>query len=363
MFYKIPTTVYFENDCVNVHKDVFKEYGKKALIVTGKHSSYLNGSFDDVTKALNSLGITYDVFDQVEENPSVQTIEKAYSLNKDKDIDFVIGLGGGSNIDAAKAIAVMLYFNFEDGYKLYENVISQSSLPVIAIATTCGTGSEVTAASVLTNDKILSKASITYRIYPKVALLDSKYLKTLPINTLKYTSLDALGHLIESYISSKATRFSDMITLEGFRVWSNNVKAFDRYDDLTSEDFDNFLLSSTYGGMAIALCGTNLPHGLSYTLTYNENIPHGKAVGYFLYGLMKYADSKRVNDILSCLGFSDLEKFKDFLVNKFELNKVSGELLNKAVDELIGNKKKLTYCPYEVDKELLEKVAYSLWTD
>ena len=257
----------------------------------------------------------------------------------------------------------MLYFNFEDGYKLYENVISQSSLPVIAIATTCGTGSEVTAASVLTNDKILSKASITYRIYPKVALLDSKYLKTLPINTLKYTSLDALGHLIESYISSKATRFSDMITLEGFRVWSNNVKAFDRYDDLTNEDYDNFLLSSTYGGMAIALCGTNLPHGLSYTLTYNENIPHGKAVGYFLYGLMKYADSKRVNDILSCLGFEDLEEFKDFLVNKFELNKVSDELLNKAVDELIGNKKKLSYCPYEVDKELLEKVAYSLWTD
>ena len=363
MFFKIPTTVYFEDECVSKHSTLFKDYGKKALIVTGKHSSYFNGSFNDVVNSLKKQDITYEVFDQVEENPSIQTIEKAYKLNKDKHIDFVIGLGGGSSIDASKAIAVMLYFNFDDGYKLYDKVVSHDSLPVIAIATTCGTGSEVTAASVLTNDRILSKGSITYRIYPKVALLDSKYLKTLPIKTLKYTSLDALGHLIESYISTQATAFSDMISQEGFRVWKLCKKTFFNTDELTKIDLDNLLLASTYGGMAIAHCGTNLPHGLSYTLTYNENIPHGKAVGYFLYGLMKFADCKRVKQILDLLDFTDLDSFRKYLVDTFELERLSDDILDKAVEELIVNKKKLSYCPYEVDKELLEKVAYSLWKD
>lgn len=363
MFFKIPTTVYFEKDCIFNHRKELSSLGNKALIVSGKHASYINGSFDDTVNALKNQNIDYEIFDEVEQNPSTETIKKAYDRFKNSNIDFIIALGGGSAMDSAKAIAVMLYYNIDNTDRLFEKVDEHLSLPVVAVATTCGTGSEVTAASVLTNNKLKTKMSMSYRIFPKYALIDSKYLKTLPKNTIKLTALDALGHLIESYISSKVTYFSDMITEEGLRVWSKNKKILSENVEMTDDDYDRLMLASIYGGMAIAHCGTNLPHGLSYTLTYNENIPHGKAVGYFLYGLIKYADKNRVEQLLDLLDFIDLSEFKNYLLPVFDLDKVDDAILDKAVDELFENKNKLSYCPYEVNKELLRKVAYSLWSD
>ncbi len=363
MFFKIPTTVYFEKDCVSHYQKEIQVLGKKALIVCGQHSAYSNGSFNDVITVLQNQNITYELFDRIEENPSMQTVEEAYKLNKDKNIDFIIAIGGGSAMDAAKAIGVMLYYGFNDSTKLYDRPLGHCSLPIVAIPTTCGTGSEVTAAAVLTNNIIKSKASITYRIYPQIALLDSKYLKTLSVRNIKNTSIDALGHLVESYISSKATKFSDMITSEGLRVWGSNKEILKNPTNLEQQAYDNLLLASVYGGMAIAHCGTNIPHGLSYTLTYYEGIPHGKAVGFFLYGLLKYADKQRAEEVVDLLGFNDLEELRNYLSVTFSLEKPDDYILDKAVEELARNKDKLSYAPYEANKELLRKIAYSLWTD
>ncbi|MDO4378496.1 MAG: iron-containing alcohol dehydrogenase family protein [Erysipelotrichia bacterium] len=363
MFFKIPTTVYFEKDCVLHSQKEIQALGKKALIVCGQHSAYSNGSFDDVITVLQDQNIAYELFDRIEENPSMQTVEEAYKLNKDKNIDFIIAVGGGSAMDAAKAIGVMLYYGLDEAAKLYDQPLGHCSLPIVAIPTTCGTGSEVTAAAVLTNNIIKSKASITYRIYPKIALLDGKYLRTLSVKNIKNTAVDALGHLIESYISSKATKFSDMLTSEGLRVWGLNKEILKDPANLLPQDYENLLLASVYGGMAIAHCGTNIPHGLSYPLTYYENIPHGKAVGFFLYGLLKYADRQRVKEVLDLLGFNNLEELKTYLSVIFSLEKPADYILDKAVEELAQNKNKLSYAPYNANKDLLRKIAYSLWTE
>ena len=363
MFFKIPTLVYFEDNCVINHQNELCQYGKKALIVMGKSSARKNGSFADVLKALDNNSIAYEVFDEVEQNPSLESIEKAYLANKDKGIDFVIGIGGGSSSDSAKAIAVMLKYHFNDTQLLFEKPACNDSLAVVAVATTCGTGSEVTAASVLTDNVNKRKASMSYRIYPKLALLDSKYLTYLPYRSIRFTAVDALSHLIESVISSKATTISDMISYEGLRAFSKNKAALLDQSLLTKEVYDNLLYVSLIGGMAIAHCGTNLPHGLSYTLTYHNNIPHGQACGYFLYGLMKYADQKTVNLVLQALQFADLQQFKQFIVEVAMLEKLDDNLLELAVQEIKNNKNKLSYCPYKVDEELLKKVAFSLWKD
>ncbi|MGN1399800.1 MAG: iron-containing alcohol dehydrogenase family protein [Erysipelotrichaceae bacterium] len=363
MFFKLPTLVYFEDNCVLNHQDELAQFGKKALIVMGKSSARKNGSFADVVKVLQAKQVSYEIFDEVQQNPSLESIEKAYLQNKDKNIEFVIGIGGGSSMDSAKAIAVMLKYHIDDPQKLFAKPICNDSLPLVAIATTCGTGSEVTAASVLTDNLHQRKASMSYRIYPKLALLDSKYLTCLPYTSIRFTAIDALSHLIESIISSKATTISDMISYEGLRAFSKNKPALLDEKKLTKEVYDNLLYASLIGGMAIAHCGTNLPHGLSYTLTYHKQIPHGQACGYFLYGLMKYADEETVAKILAALEFSNLEQFKAFIVESGQLVKLDDDLLNLAVEELKDNEKKLSYCPYPVDEQLLSKVAFSLWKD
>jgi alcohol dehydrogenase class IV len=363
MFFKIPTLVYFEDDCIKKHQEELAGFGAACLIVTGKHGSRINGSLDDLIKVLDYNRTTYYIFDEVEENPSLQTVDKAYLQYKDKKIDFVIGLGGGSPMDAGKAVAVMLYHHFDDIYKLLEKDADHKHLPFVAIPTTCGTGSEVTAAAVVTNDKRKTKQSIGYRVYPELSLVDSKYLYSLPDQVLINSSIDALAHLIESYISSRATDFSNMLALEGLRVWGLNKENLLNPERLTKRDYENLMLASVYGGMAIAHCGTSLPHGFSYTLTYNLDIPHGNAVGYFIYGYLKYADWNDVKKVLDVTGFENLRQLKDYLIEIGKMKVMDNSILDLAVEELSKDKRKLSYCPYPVDENLLKKIAYAYEND
>jgi len=357
MFFKIPTQVYLEENCVVKNGSLMKQYGQKALIVTG-HSSAANGSLADLETALKENQIKYLVYDKTLANPPVEQVMEIQSAYRDEKIDFVIGLGGGSAMDLSKAVAVMLYYPEKGADFLYDPATENKSLPVVAIPTTCGTGSEVTAVSVLTRHDIETKAAITSRIYPALALLDGSYLKHCPQHIVNNTSIDAFGHLVESYINRKATAFSDMVTEEGFRTWSK-VKETLLGEHFTAEDCQNLMLSANYAGMAIAHCGTSLPHGASYIVTYNTGIPHGKAVGYFQYGYLKCADPARVNRILELTGFASLEEMRDFIIRVCKIDRLDEELLEKCFKSLIGSSK-LEVCPFDTSEETLRKVVYSL---
>ncbi len=148
--YIMPTQIYFGKDVVLKNKEVFSTIGSKALIVTGRSSAKKNGSYDDVKKALIETGIEYVLFDEVEENPSLETIEKGSNIGKDNNVDFVIGIGGGSPMDAAKAMAVFI----KNPEINKDNIFSSGklkSIPVVAVPTTSGTGSEVTQYSIVTS--------------------------------------------------------------------------------------------------------------------------------------------------------------------------------------------------------------------
>lgn len=194
MDFYMPTKVHFEKGCIKKHGKELTSLGTKALIVTGRHSSKKNGSLNDVTSTLAAEGVFYVIFDEVEENPSVETVMKAASLGIEEHVDFVIGVGGGSPMDAAKAIAVMIANPNESDALLYE-AKNVPILPVVAIPTTAGTGSETTPWAVITRHDLQTKQSISHKVFPTLALVDYTYLAFASREILVCTAIDALAHL------------------------------------------------------------------------------------------------------------------------------------------------------------------------
>ena len=284
----MPTKVYNEKNCVENHSRELAALGTRALIVTGKHSSRQNGSLEDVKRALEREGTPYCIFDEVEENPSVDTVMKARRMGAQEDADFVIGVGGGSPMDAAKAIALMLANpEWEEGL-LYTKPQSlkqgqlQPAFPVAEVPTTAGTGSEVTPYAILTKNVLpdielttspeehasisfphlekKTKQSISHHIYPALALVDISYLQTSSRNGCIHTAVDTLAHLIESHLNANTTEYSRFYSEMGLRTWAKVKDRLLRYE-IGEEERGLLMNACTLGGIAITHTGTACPMG------------------------------------------------------------------------------------------------------
>lgn len=352
----MPVLVYSENEAVINNSKKIAQRGHNALIVTGRSSASRNGSLNDVVHALEKERISYSVYNKIEENPTVQNVMEAVGFGQEKNSDFVIGIGGGSALDAAKAVSFMLAHPGEKEDLLYTHC-DDSALPLVLIPTTCGTGAEVTGVSVLTVSQLHTKKSISHKIFADLALIDGKYLKDIPIHILRNTALDALTHLTESYINSNTDVFSRMFADAGLDLWRKNMDCLvtGKPDDVQMSEMMN---ASALGGMAIAQNGTGIPHGLSYSLTYKLNIPHGKAVGYFTAGYLSEASEKDRNHILEKLGFDGVGEFSDWYKELYGITEVEDSILEQAVDELWKNQPKVKTAPFEVSYDKLMKIAF-----
>lgn len=357
MVFQMPVLVYEGENCIKSHAAELAAFGRKAMIVTGRHSAKANGSLADVQAALDSYGISYTVFDEVEENPSVETILKARQVGVEERVDFVVGIGGGSPMDAAKAIALMVANADKDAAFMDEKVGNAACLPVVVVPTTCGTGSEVTGISVLTRHDRHTKASIAHRIYPKLALIDASYLKAAPMAVLCNTAADAFAHMVESYLNTAATDYSRMFVREGLMVWGRCKDVFSGKREPSMEDFRNMMNASTYAGMAIAHTGTSIPHGLSYYPTYELGVAHGKACAYFMEGYIREASKEDREEMLRLAGFSDVEELAAYLDGMCGLTPLPQELLERAAAGIASNDAKLKSCPYPADLQTLRRIA------
>lgn len=357
----MPTNVYSENNCVINHRKELAALGKKALIVTGKHSSRVNGSLKDVEQALEEEQIPYIIFDKIEENPSIETVMEARKLGVEEQVDFVIGIGGGSPMDAAKAIAMMIANPEENEGVLYEKR-ELSYLPVAEIPTTAGTGSEVTPYAILTIHARKTKQSISHKIYPRLALIDSRYLKTASLNTLIDTAVDALAHLMESYLNTNANSYNRMYSEKGLSLFADikdallNCRKQDKAPAKVLDDlvFERLMQIAATAGMAITHTGTSLPHGLSYPVTYEMQVPHGKAVGIFLPGFLTYYEGKEeVQFVLERLKFASVEEFTKYLDEILGKVEIPEELWKADVEAIMSNQAKLKNYPYQMEKKTL----------
>lgn len=359
MKFYLPTKVYEEVGCVRNHAAELASFGRRALIVTGRRSADLNGSFADVAAALEGEGCSWVRFSEIEENPSVETILKARDFGLQEQADFVIGIGGGSPMDAAKAIALMIYNRDKDASFLYESGNPVTALPVVAVPTTCGTGSEVTGVSVLTRHDKKTKGSIPYALFPQLALADPTYLKAAPSSVLRCTGCDALAHLCESYINSKATDYSRMLADAGLRVWSRNLPVLLTEREPTDEDYTNLLCASTMAGMAIAQTGTAVPHALSYGLTYDLGVAHGRACGRFLGGYLVEAPKEMSSHVLELSGLGNLDAYYEYYDRSCSRPELSDEEAERVVERVIANPAKWKTAPFEVNEAVLRKIVNS----
>lgn len=356
MYFYMPTRIYCEKNCVRNHAKELSALGNKALIVTGKRSAKENGSLADVQGALTAEGIPFVLFDHIEENPSIETVMEARDFGNMSGADFVIGIGGGSPLDAAKAISLMMKHRAKTESFLYEKG-SDDAYPVVSVPTTCGTGSEATPYAILTIHKKRTKSSISHRIFPALALCDPTYLKNLPLAVLASTSIDALGHFMESYINNNATLYSKMLCIEGMKLWAS-VKDLLLGKEGSDTDYEALLNASTLAGMAISHTGTSLPHGLSYYPTYETGVPHGKAVGIFLPAYLNAAENDQ-KEILSLLNFRDTEEFASYIQQVLGTVAISDELKRAAVEGMLSNQAKLANCPFPVDENVMQGMFLS----
>lgn len=356
MRFSMPVTVYEEESCVRNHPEVFAAAGKKALLVTGRHSADRNGAASDVLSVLEDLGIASVRFREVEENPCVETVMRARRLGLSEGADFVVGIGGGSAMDAAKAIALMMRHPEEGADYLYGSR-DASRVPLILVPTTCGTGSEVTPVSVLTLPERKTKASTPHPLFADAALIDGRYLAFAPETVIRNTAMDALGHLFESYLNADATDYSRMCVDAGLKIWSRSRDVL-LHSAAISGDYANLMRASTLAGMAIAQTGTALPHGLSYPITYDLHMAHGRAVGYFEAGYLAAAPEEESLYLLHTAGFENLAALQDFYEAMCGNTRIPAEELEHAVDMLCENPSKLAKAPFHCDRDVLRRIAF-----
>lgn len=333
----MPTKVIMEDDCVAKNAALLKEYGQRALIVTGANSAKNNGSLQDITEALSALDIQYHIYDKVMVNPTVSCVYEGAAYAKKMNVDFVIGIGGGSPMDAAKAIALLAVQDIPEE-ELFICKFNDKALPLVMIPTTAGTGSEVTANSILTSDKLQTKRSINSQVlFPKLALLDAKYMKNLPMNITVNTALDALSHAVEGMLSIRSTEVSNLFAVESIRKITQCLPHLSAGDDqnisnLTMNIREKLLYGSMLAGIVISHTGTTAVHAMGYSLTYFKNIDHGRANALLLPSFLKFtakSDPETVKKILVSMGLNTLDDFEALFLGLIgEREQITGKELD-----------------------------------
>ncbi|MBQ8014944.1 MAG: iron-containing alcohol dehydrogenase [Clostridia bacterium] len=278
----MPAKCIWGNNAVIENSSAFSLLGKKCLILTGKSGAEKSGALSDAKTALNAENIAYEIFDEIGENPLVSACCKAGAAARKAGADFILGIGGGSVLDAAKAVAIYASNPELSPLDIYKREYNSAPLPVALIGTTAGTGSEVTAVAVLTNDETGVKKSISGPdCYAAVSFCDPKYTASLPYKSTVSTALDAFAHAIEGFFTPKCNGvirlFAEKCIPELYRC----LKELSKTTAVTPELREPLYYSSIYAGLVINTCGTAFPHPLGYVLTENYGIPHGTACAAF----------------------------------------------------------------------------------
>jgi len=262
--------------------DEVARIARRVLLVTGRRAIRLSGLLDRVQANLQASKVESVVFDQIEPNPTIETIREGAEFARREKVRCVLGIGGGSALDAAKAIALVTVHQ-EDIRVFFDGVRpSLPPLPIVAVPTTAGTGSEVTPYSVVTDVQAGDKAGLAMpELFPRLAVLDASLTVSMPEAVTVDTGLDAMCHAIEALFSRQRSVFSDLHARSALdKVVNNLEKVRSQPDDLVAREW--MQLAATFGGMAIADTATLVPHALSYPVTVRYDLPHGRATALLM---------------------------------------------------------------------------------
>ncbi len=268
---------------------VTKQYGSKALIVTSGSSSR-TGLLQKAIRSMEYDGLKYIIFDQVQSNPLTTMIHAGAEIARTEKCDVVVGIGGGSAMDAAKAIAFMAR-NSGDISEYINGKQGTGALPIILITTTAGTGSEGNMGAVVTDPANHDKRPLKSPfLYPKVSIIDPELFLTLSKRQIAGPGLDALYHSVESYIGNQCNPVTEMLALQAISLLSQNLPLV--YENVTNiEAWEKVALANTLSGVVIGFSGTCLPHGLEHPISGFFNIAHGEGLAALYIPIMEFAHS------------------------------------------------------------------------
>ena len=266
---------------------VKKSGGSHAFLMSGPHLAKM-GLVEKAAESLKVAGIAVDTFTEIEGNPSVETVDKATAAFKESGADFIVAFGGGSPMDVAKAVGVTAKYGgsiteYEGAHKVPGPII-----PLIAIPTTAGTGSEVTAFSVITDHSRDYKLTVfSYEILPAYAILDAELLTTAPASVAAACGIDAFIHAEEAYISTAASPFSDAMAEKAMSLIGKNIRRFvaNRGD---IEAAEAMLVGSLFAGIAFSFARLGNVHAMSHPVSAFFDVPHGVANAVLLPVIAEY---------------------------------------------------------------------------
>ena len=263
---------------------------KKCLIVTDP-GVVKAGLLDPIVSSLERSGCEHAVYDQVVPNPRIETIQAGVEVYRKAGVDGIIAIGGGSSIDAAKAIGIVINNGGTiDMYEYGRKPIARGIPPLIAIPTTTGTGSEVTPWAVITNPSREDKMDVgdgTTASSPTLALVDPELTKTLPPDITAATGADALTHAIEGYTSWTATPMSDILNLAAIKIIAKALRPAVAGGECMSSRLD-MLYGSTLAGLGFSNSSCGLVHAMAQKLGGVFDLPHGVANAIFLPDVMEF---------------------------------------------------------------------------
>ncbi len=276
--YHLPVNLVFGRGKSDLIGEKAAALGKRALIVTGGRSTKESGLLGKTEELLRKSGVAFSLFDKVTPNPLTTTVYEGAEHAISEGCDMVLALGGGSSLDAAKGIAFQTVNGGDINEYIYGRKVSNKALPVLAVPTTCGTGSEGNGFAVMTNPDTLDKKSLRCSaIVPACSIIDPLLMKTMPKKTLVSVGFDALCHNMDAYISAISQPLTDIMALEGARLAAGSLKKL--YAD--TEDLDSWeqlCLASTFGGMVIGIAGVTALHGMEHPVSGLKNVVHGKGL-------------------------------------------------------------------------------------
>lgn len=302
----------------------------RPLIITDRMMVEL-GYAQRICDALASQGLNADVFYDTVPEPTVASIQAGVAVARDGGYDSIIALGGGSPIDSAKAIGILARFGgVMRDYKFPRNV-TESGLPIIAIPTTAGTGSEVTRFTIITDEQSDEKMlCVGAGFMPVAALVDYELTLSLPPRVTADTGIDALTHAIEAYVSKKANLFSDAQALAAMRLIGPNLRQVYHHGD-DRDAREAVMLGSTLAGLAFSSASVALVHGMSRPIGAFFHVPHGLSNAMLLPAVTAYSipsAQRRYADCARAMGVATSSDSDDFAVEKLlvELEAINREL-------------------------------------
>ena len=274
--FTLPTRIIFQPGCIRqVGVEALPYRPRRALLVTDP-GVLAAGIAQKAADSLQSVGIPYQIFSDLSPNPRDYELDAGGRLAREAGIDLIVAVGGGSALDAAKAIGVLLT---HPGCILDwcgSGGLDRPIVPLIAVPTTAGTGSEVTPFSVVTNSQTHIKQCVwDLRVAARVALLDSELLSGLPAPVMAATGIDALTHAVEAYTCTQATPFTDPLALRAITLVSQNLRQ--AVDTHAPEACAHMLLASNLAGIAFAFSDVAAVHTMAEALGGRYDLPHGQA--------------------------------------------------------------------------------------